>query len=290
MNPDGSVLEQLRSLIKPPIQRLKGHDYSAGHCVYREIISNHVDGYCSYISDKICKTLDDQEPGEELNICSVGCGDGTSDFKALSKVSERFPHRKVHLVGIDINENSCHEAEKNLSKLPYKTTIINEGFLEVDPSGLPKFDLVFITHSHYFFPNLKDLFSKAIGICKEGIGRVEVIAGQRIPIWSLPEIFDFRVQFADSLLNELEIMDLKCSIQSVTLPGQADFSRCVEEDFTSQYSQHALNFFCQTNLDTYPPEVTRLCVKYIRSCVDEKGCCVCCSQAITLLPLATDKH
>ena len=148
MNTDRSVLEELRSLIKLPVQLLKGLDYFVGHRVYREVTSSHVDGYCSYISDKICKELDDQEPDKELNICSVGCGDGTSDFKALSKVSDRFPHRKVHLVGIDINEKSCHEAEKNLSNLPYKTTIINEGFLEVDPSGLPKFDLVFITHAH----------------------------------------------------------------------------------------------------------------------------------------------
>ena len=285
MNPDKSVLEELRSLLKPPIQRLKGHDYLSAHLVYREIISSHVDGYCSYISDKICKALDDQEPDEELNICSVGCGDGTSDFKALSKVSQRFPHRKVHLVGIDINESSCHEAEKNLSKLPYKTTIINEGFLEVDQSGLPKFDLVFITRAHYYFPNLKDLFSKAIGICKEGNGIVEVISVLPVPIWSLPELFDFSMHFADSVLKKLEVMDLKCSIQCVTLPGQADLSRCVAEDFTSQYSQHALNFFCQTNLDTYPPEVKSLCVKYIRSCLDEKGCCELTSKAITLLPL-----
>ena len=186
--------------------------------------------------------LDDQEPDEELNICSVGCGDGTSDFKALSKVSERFPHRKVHLVGIDINEKSCHEAEKNLSKLPYKTTIINEGSLEVDPSGLPKFDLVFITHSHYFFPNLKDLFSKAIAICREGSGKVEVISDQLTPIWCLPKLFGYTVPFADSLLHELEVMNLKCSIQSVTLSGQADFSRCVAEDFTSQYSQRLISF------------------------------------------------
>ena len=223
MNPDRSVLEELRSLLKPPIQRLKGNDYFVGHRVYREIISGHVDGYCSYISDKICKALDDQEPDEELNICSVGCGDGTSDFKALSIVSEGFPHRKIHLVGIDIDETSCHEAEKILSKLPlgYKTTIINEGFLEVDLRGLPKFDLVFITHAHYFFPNLKDLFSKAIVICKEGNGKVEVISGLPVPVWSLPKIFDFSMHFADSLLKQLEVMDLSCSIQCVTLAGQS---------------------------------------------------------------------
>ena len=282
MNPDGSVLQELRSLLKPPIQRLKGDDYFAGHRVYREITSSTVDGFCSYLSDKICKALDDQEPGEELNICSVGCGDGETDFKILFKVSERFPHRKVHLVGIDINESSCHEAEKNLSKLPYKTTIINEGFLEVDPSGLPKFDLVFITHAHYYFPNLKALFTKAIAICREENGEIELITNQRTPLWSLPEIFDFRAHFADSLLNELEVMDLKCSIQSVTLPGQADFSRCVAEDFSSQYSQHILNFFSQSNLGTHPPEVTTLCVKYIKSCLDEKGCCNFTTQAITL--------
>ena len=285
MNPDRSVLKELRSLLKPPIQRLKGNDYFTAHRVYREIISSHVDGYCSHLSDKICKALDDQEPDEELNVCSVGCGDGTSDFKALSKVSERFPHRKVHLVGIDINESSCHEAEKNLSKLPYKTTIINEDFSGVDLSTLPKFDLVFITHSHYFFSSFKDLFFKAIGICKAGHGKVEVISGLSLPIWGLTELFDFPMQLADSLLKQLEVMDLNCSIQCVSLPGQADLSRCVAENFTSQYSQHVLNFFCQTNLSTYPPEVTRLCVKYIRSCLDEKGCCVLPCRAITLLPL-----
>ena len=285
MNPDDSVLQELRSLLKPPIQRLKGDNYFDGHRVYREITSSTVDGFCSYLSDKICKTLDDQEPGEELNICSVGCGDGETDFKILFKVSERFPHRKVHLVGIDINESSCHEAEKNLSKLPYKTTIINEGFLEVDPSGLPKFDLVFITQAHYYFPNLKALFTKAIAICREENGEIELITNQRTPLWSLPEIFDFRAHSAESLLNELEVMDLKCSIQSVTLPGQADFNRCVEEDFTSQYSQHILNFFSQSNLGTHPPEVTTLCIKYIKSCLDEKGCCNLTTQAITLSPI-----
>ena len=71
MNPDRSVLEELRSLLKPPIQRLKGNEYFTAHRVYREIISSTVDGYCSYISDKICKALDDQEPDEELNICTV---------------------------------------------------------------------------------------------------------------------------------------------------------------------------------------------------------------------------
>ena len=285
MNPDGSVLQELRSLLKPPIQRLKGLDYSAGHCVYREIISGTVDGFTSYLSDKICKTLDDQEPGEELNICSVGCGDGEVDFKILSKVTERFPHRKVHLVGIDINEKSCHEAEKNLSNLPYKTTIINEGFLEVDSSELPKFDLVFITHAHYHFPNLKNLFSKAVAISREGNGKIEVISDRRAPMWCLTEIFDFDVQFTDSLLKELKMMNLNSSIQCVTVPGKADFSRCVAEDFTSQYTQHVLNFFCQSNLGTHPPEVTTLCVKYIKSCLDEKGCCNFSTQAITLSPI-----
>ena len=286
MNPDVSVLKELRSLIKPPIQRLKDHDYFAGHRVYREMTSSNVDGYCSYLSAKICKALDDQEPGEELNICSVGCGDGETDFKILSKVSERFPHRKVHLVGIDINESSCHEAEKNLSKLSYKRTIINEGFLEVEPSELPKFDFVFITHSHYYFPCSKALFSKAIAICREGNGKIVVISTHcHTPMWSLPEIFDFHTQFADSLLNELKVLDLKCSIQCETLPAKVDFSHCVAEDFSSQYSQYILNLFCHSDLGTYPPEVKTLCIKYIKSCLDEKGCCNYSIQAITLSPI-----
>ena len=61
---------------------------------------------------------------------------------------------------------------------PTKRPSSTEGFLEVDLSGLLKFDLVFITHSHYFFPNLKDLVSKAIAICREGSGKVEVISDQ----------------------------------------------------------------------------------------------------------------
>ena len=114
----------------------------------------------------------------------------------------------------------------------------------------------------YHFPNLKVLFSKAIAISREGHGKIEVISDRCAPMWCLTEIFDFDMQFTDSLLKELKMMNLNSSIQSVTVPGKADFSRCVAEDFTSQYSQYVLNFFCQSNLQR-----SQLCASNISNLV-----------------------
>ena len=185
--------------------------YTASHRVYREITRSTVDGYCIYLSNKICRALENGAPDEELNVCSVGCGDGHVDFKILSKVSERFPHRKVNFVGIDKNEKSCIEAEKKLSSLPHNinTTIINEGFLEVDQCTLPKFDLVQMVHVHYYFvDDLERLFSKALDLVKPRSGRIEVIVTKSTPLWRLIEPFNNSNCFAHQLIKELEKIGL----------------------------------------------------------------------------------
>ena len=255
--------------------------YTASHRVYREITRSTVDGYCTYLCDKICRALENVAQDEELNVCSVGCGDGEVDFKILSQVSERFPQRRVNFVGIDINKSSCIEAEKKLSSLPYSATIINEGILEVDLRTLPKFDMVQMVHVHYYFvDDFGRLFSKALDLVKPKSGRIEVIVTKRTPLWRLREPFNSFTCFAHQLIKELEMIGLKFTTHD--LPGVADFSRCIEEDFKSHYARNALDFFSHQNLNVYPPEVTTLCAKYIRSCLDEKGCCECAGMAITL--------
>ena len=286
---DISVLVELQSVLSDHKRNLifslknlsEDEAYTASHRVYREITRSTVDGYCTYLSDKICRALENVAPDEELNVCSVGCGDGEVDFKILSQVSERFPQRRVNFVGIDINKSSCIEAEKKLSSLPYSTTIINEGILEVDQRTLPKFDVVQMVHVHYYIiDHLECLFSKALDLVKPKCGSIEVIVTKSTPLWRLVEPFNNSTCFAHQLIKELEMIGLKFTTHD--LPGVADFSCCVEEDFRSQYALYALDFFSLQNLSTYPPEVTDLCIKYIRSCLDDKGCCECAGMAITL--------
>ena len=288
---DISALVELQSILSDRKRNLicsqkklsEDEAYTASHRVYREITRSTVEGYCIYLSDKICRALENGAPDEELNVCSVGCGDGEADFKILSKVSERFPQRRVNFVGIDINKASCIEAEKKLSSLPYNinTTIVNEGILEADQRKLPKFDLVQMVHVHYYFvDNFERLFSKALDLVKPKSGRIEVIVTKSTPLWRLREPFNSFTCFAHQLIKELEKIGLKFTTHD--LPGVADFSHCIAEDFRSQYARSALDFFSHQNLSTYPPEVTALCVKYIRSCLDERGCCECAGMAITL--------
>jgi 2-polyprenyl-3-methyl-5-hydroxy-6-metoxy-1,4-benzoquinol methylase len=255
-------------------------EYPDLHRAYREISGSTFEKYCAYLSEKVSEALHDQASDEVLNICSIGCGDGQADYKVLSKALGAFPKSRVNYFGIDISVASCQQAKKILTPLPCTVTIINKGILEIAAKSLPKFDIVIMAHVHYpFYKDLKPLFCKAMEICKAN-GRLEVIAGVETPIWRLCEAFDYNICFAHVLLKELDKMGLMYTTRA--LPGKADFSRCVMDNFTSPLSHSVLNFFSQANLNAYPPLVTLLSASYIKSCLDERHCCDCAGLAITL--------
>ena len=204
---------------------------------------------------------------EPLRICSVGCADGAMDKVPLTEVSGKYPDVLIEYVGIEINPESCSRAKKNLSGLPYNVTIVNKDFMDIDVESIQKFDLVLLSHVIYYFKELKPLFDKLSTICKED-GEIEVIVGRGIPQWAMATLFfkkeqKFPHRFSPAVMKELDEMGLTYS--SVILPGQANLSSCVKDQFQSQFNKNVLDFMCQTKLDNYPPQVRKLCVDYITS-------------------------
>ena len=258
-------------------------NYCDGHRAYRQITANSVDCYCKYLIKTICDSLEGHDTSKELYICSIGCGDGEADYKVLSEVQRAYPLAKVCYFGIDLNNTSCLQAEENLAALhaPYTINVVNEGILEVDPDSLPKFDIIIMAHVHYYFSkNLRSFFAKAMKLCQPHSGRIEVIATQYTPMWQLRAIFNYHQCYAHILMNNLDHLGVKYSVTD--LPGEADFSQCVADNFSSLYSIAALGFICHTDLRQHTPQVAELCSNYIKSCLDERGCCDCSGLAITI--------
>ena len=289
MNPSISSLKEIEALLGDR-RRFSGNAtffgdrklYDESLLVFRQITSR--DNYCSYLASKICRRLKDRSSGladGELNICSIGCGDGEADYKVLSKVSEVLPNAVVDYFGIDINSTSCAQTEVKLANLPYKSIVINQGIEDVDPESLPKFDMVIVAHVHYYVKDRKILFDKALELTKAGTGEVEVItANHTDPIWLLCDALGHPQCTSDTLIKEFEEMGLQFTTEN--LPGVADFSRCVAENFCSNFAELGVSFFCQTDFCSYPPDVRSLSIRYIKSCLDEHGCCEDSSTALTV--------
>ena len=240
MNPSISSLKEIETLLGDR-RRFSGNAtffgdrklYDESLLVFRQITSR--DNYCSYLASKICKRLKDRSSGlrladGEVNICSIGCGDGEADYKVLSKVSEVLPNAVVNYFGIDINSTSCAQTETKLANLPYKSIVINQGIEDVDPESLPKFDMVIAAHVHYYVKDRKILFDKALELTKAGTGEVEVIAARSTPIWHLYNSLGHPQCFSDTLMKEFEEMRLQFTTKN--LPGVANFSRCVAGNFS----------------------------------------------------------
>ena len=257
--------------------------YYDGHRVYHQITDNTVDRYCKYLIETICDSLEGHDTSKELYICSIGCGDGEADYKVLAEVQDAYPLAKVCYFGIDLNSTSCLQAKENLAALhaPYTTNIVNKGILEVDPDSLPKFDIIIMAHVHYYFSkDLRSLFAKTMKLCQPHSGRIEVIATQYTPMWQLRAIFSYHQCYAHILMKELDHFGVKYITRD--LPGEANFSQCVADNFSSPYSIAALGFICHTDLRQYTPQVAELCSNYIKSCLDKRECCDCSGLAITI--------
>ena len=266
------ILYELKSLLKglpdQPVAYgdMDDVDYIEQFTAYANIARDEQKSLDKYLVNMICKRLK-KGSQELLRVCSVGCADGMMDKVPLTEVSGKYPDVIIEYVGIEINPESCSRAKKNLSGLPYNVTIVNKDFMDIDVESIQKFDLVFLSHVIYYFKELKPLFDKLSKICKED-GEVEVIVGRGIPQWAMATLFfekeqRFPHRFSPAVMKELDGMGL--SYSSVILPGQANLSSCVKDQFQSQFNKNVLDFMCQTKLDNYPPQVRQLCVDYITS-------------------------
>ena len=158
-------------------------NYSDNIHAYRQIATKSVEGYREYLTEKAMKALK-RKPEEVLNICSIGCGTGDVEFEILSKVKEVYPQVAINFVGIDVDAILCSEAKEKLSKLPYDTTVMNQDFMQIDASTLPKFDLILMAHVHYYFTDQKSLFAKVADMIKPMTGSIEIVmTDESMPMW-----------------------------------------------------------------------------------------------------------
>ena len=143
MNPSISSLKEIETLLgNRRSRRYSGNAtffgdqnlYDESLLVFRQITS--CDNYCSYLASKICKRLKDQSSGladGEMNICSIGCGDGEADYKVLSKVSEVLPNAVINYFGMDIISTYCAQTETKLANHPYKSICFESRYRRCGP-------------------------------------------------------------------------------------------------------------------------------------------------------------
>ena len=271
-------------------------DYNRLHKAFRVIAKEQSDLTVRYISNRVSSALKsylkDQPVGDPFRVCSVGCGDGERDCdilrEALKTISDAVA---LQFVGIDIDETTCRNAELAFKELPsIDTTILNKDILQVDPNTLPKFDLVYMNHVHYYFEDFKSLVRIVKELAKGETGSVLIVSGNCTPQRSLTKLFfekEYNVscRLSEDLLSELDEMGVKYQAECL-MKGVFNLSRCFTEGFSSSFSKDVLDFLTQTRLTRYPEEVTKVVVEYIqaicRKSPDKGFVCDSCDTAITL--------
>ena len=84
------------------------------------------------VPEKACQVLAESKAskisaGGLFRILSIGCGDGTFDAIVLQAMINKYPGVKICYTGIDIDEDTCQRAMKELSPL-----IIDGGKVEIN--------------------------------------------------------------------------------------------------------------------------------------------------------------
>ena len=271
-----TVLQKLESLLQELPDRPKSYgdwndpDYTEEFIEYLECEREVAESVRKYLSTRICQ-LQERITGirdRPLRICSVGCGHGVSDKKYLTEVAEMLPQVVIQYVGVDINAGSCSLARKNLTNLPYETTIINANILDIDAKSPPiseQFDLVLLAHTTYYFDKLEPLFERLTSITRPG-GEIQIIVDAGSPEWKLAHLFfgrEMKFPFRNAAVLFEELNKLGVKYTEVVLPGELNMAPYVEERFSSRSGKNILNFICHTKLEQYPPEVTALCIEYL---------------------------
>ena len=294
-------LQALQKLLSSVSLKAEGEivdpDYNRLHKAFRVIAKEQNDLTVRYISNRVSAALKsylkDQPVGDPFRVCSVGCGDGQRDCdilrEALKTISDAVAFQ---FVGIDIDETTCRNAELAFKELPsIDTTILNKDILQVDPNTLPKFDLVYMNHVHYYFEDFKSLVRIVKELAKGETGSVLIVSGNRTPyIRYLTKLFfekeyNFPYRLSEDLLSELDEMGVKYQAESLK-KGVFNLGRCFTEGFSSNFSKDVLDFLTKTRLTRYPEEVTKAVVEYIqaicRKSPDKGYVCDFCDTAITL--------
>lgn len=132
----------------------------------------------SAVSDKACQLLTELQvsnsrtsASEPFRILSIGCGDGTFDAIILQAVISKHPDIKLDYMGIDIDEDTCQKARKELSVLKKTSNKVEIKILKMDMHSLmaeisAPCDLVLAIHSLYYATDLRKVLTDIHALLK----------------------------------------------------------------------------------------------------------------------------
>lgn len=108
-----------------------------------------------------------------FRLCSVGCGDGRFDKKVLEGITQKFPEKNLHYVGIDTNTLSCQQARLLLGSLKNVVVEIhNQDIQQMATADIKPCDLVIGVHMMYYVSSLEGALNNIIKLIKpQGQGK-----------------------------------------------------------------------------------------------------------------------
>ena len=127
------------------------------------------------VPEKACQVLAESQAskisaGGPFRILSIGCGDGTFDAIVLQAMINKYPDIKICYTGIDIDEDTCQRAMKELSPLKTDGSKVEISVLNRDMHTLnaeiPPCDLILAMHSLYYAMDIRKVLTDIRSLLK----------------------------------------------------------------------------------------------------------------------------
>ena len=127
------------------------------------------------VPEKACQVLAEFQAsktsaGGPFRILSIGCGDGIIDAIVLQAMISKYPDVKIQYTGIDIDEDTCQRAMKELSPLKTDGGKVEISVLNMDMNSLnaeiPLCDLILAMHSLYYATDIRKVLTDICALLK----------------------------------------------------------------------------------------------------------------------------
>ena len=127
------------------------------------------------VPEKACQILAESKAsktsaGEPFRILSIGCGDGTFDAIVLQAMINKYPDIKICYTGIDIDEDTCQRAMKELSPLKTDSGKVEINVLNMDMNSLNAeilpCDVIIAMHSLYYATDIRKVLTDIHALLK----------------------------------------------------------------------------------------------------------------------------
>ena len=242
-------------------------------------LGNYEHVISKWIVSKAMELVDSQPtsgPATAFRICSIGCEDGTLDQIILQSLGQALPTTQIHYTGIEMDDQVCELAEEKLSDLApnIHIQIVAEDYEELKKEDQSEpYDLIFMVNCTYYASSLDPLLKGAVQLLKPS-GELVIVSSSRqsfdeliTRFWSHQRSHDLYT--SETVVKTLSSLGIMHNIFKV--PVTFDLTACFKDEFESPAFLLILDHLVFTRLRDYPPEVSKLCVMFLRSIAENSG-------------------